>query len=168
VKGLHYIALLLSSPGREVHVLELVSAATGRPAEARARLAQGDVVVTWPSDQDPLLDDQAKKDYGQRPEELEAELEQAGDWGDPERAARLEDELDLLTPGRAVGLRGRDRTFSSPAERARISVTKAIRTAIKLIDKHSPALAAHLEASIHTGRSCSYATPGAPPLRWSL
>ena len=45
----------------------------------------------------PLLDDQAKKDYGRRLEELEEELEQARDWGDTERAARLEDELDLLT-----------------------------------------------------------------------
>jgi eukaryotic-like serine/threonine-protein kinase len=170
VKGLRYIASLLASPGRDIHVLELVSAATGHPADARARHAEHDVAASWPSDLDPLLDDQAKKDYGRRLEELEEELEQARDWGDTERAARLQDELDLLTQelARAVGLRGRDRTFSSPAERARISVTKAIRTAIRLIDKHCPELAAHLEASIQTGRSCSYATPGAPPPSWSL
>jgi hypothetical protein len=170
VKGLRYIASLLASPGREVHVLELVNAATGRAADARARLAEDDVVASWPSDFDPMLDDQARKDYGRRLEELEEELEQARDWGDTERAARLADELDLLTKelGRAVGLRGRDRTFSSPAERARISVTKAIRTAIRLIDKHCPELAAHFEASIQTGRSCSYATHGAPPPSWSL
>ena len=69
---------------------------------------------------------------------------------------------------RAVGLGGRDRTFSSPAERARISVTKAIRTAIRLIDAECPALAGHLETSIQTGRFCSYATPGAPPPAWSF
>lgn len=170
VKGLRYIASLLASPGREVHALELVSAATGHPADARPRLAGDDVVASWPSDLDPLLDEQAKKDYGRRLSELEEELEQARDWGDSERAARLEGELELLTEelARAVGLRGRDRTFSSPAERARISVTKAIRTAIRLIDKQSPELAAHLEASIQTGRSCSYATPGARPPSWSL
>ena len=146
VKGLRYIASLLASPGRDIHVLELVSAATERRADARARLAEDDLVASWPSDLDPLLDDQAKKDYGRRLEELEEELEQARDWGDTERAARLEDELDLLTQelARAVGLRGRDRTFASPAERARISVTKAIRTAIRRIDKHCPELAAHL------------------------
>ena len=95
---------------------------------------------------------------------------QARDWGDTERAARLGDELDFLTKelARAVGLRGRERRFSSPAERARISVTKAIKTAIRLIDEHCPELAAHFEASIQTGRSCSYATPGAPPPSWSL
>ncbi|HEY6778903.1 MAG TPA: AAA family ATPase [Thermoleophilaceae bacterium] len=170
VKGLRYIALLLASPGREMHVLELVSAATGRRADARARLAGDEVVASWPSDFDPLLDDQARKDYGRRLEELEEELEQARDWGDTERAARLGDELDLLTKelARAVGLRGRERTFASPAERARISVTKAIRTAIRLIDNHCPELAAHFEASIQTGRSCSYATPGDRPPSWSL
>jgi hypothetical protein len=170
VKGLRYIASLLASPGREVHVLELVSVATGRPSDARARLAESDVVGSWPSDLDPVLDDQAKKDYGRRLQELEDELEQARDWRDSERAARLEDELDLLTRelARAVGLRGRDRTFASPAERARINVTKAIRTAIRLIDQQCPELAAHFEASIQTGRSCSYTTPGAPPPSWSL
>ena len=42
---------------------------------------------------------EARKDYGRRLEELEDELEQARDWGDTERAARLEDELDVLTQG---------------------------------------------------------------------
>jgi tetratricopeptide (TPR) repeat protein len=170
VKGLRYIASLLACAGSEVHVLELVSAATGGPAGARARHADNGLVVSWPSEPDPVLDDRAKAGYARRLQELEAELEQARDWGDTERAARLEDELDLLTGelARAVGLRGRDRTFSSPAERARISVTKAIRTAIRLIDKHCPELAAHFEASIQTGRSCSYVTPSAPPPSWSL
>lgn len=170
VKGLGYIASLLASEGRELHVLELVGAATGRPADARAGLAENDLVGSRPAELDPLLDDQAKEEYGRRIEELEEDLEQARDWGDTERAARVQEELDLLTQelGRAVGLRGRDRTFSSPEERARISVTKAIRTAIRLIEKHSPELAAHFEASIQTGRFCSYATPGAAPPRWSL
>jgi AAA ATPase domain len=170
VKGLRYIASLLASPGHEVHVLELVSAATGGPADARARLAEDDAVASRPSELDPLLDDQAKKEYGQRLHELEEELEHARDWGDTERADRLQDEFDLLTQelARAIGLRGRDRTFSSPSERARINLTKAIRTAIRLIDKHCPELAAHFEASIQTGRSCSYTTPGAPPPSWSL
>jgi hypothetical protein len=170
VKGLRYIASLLASPGRDVHVLELVSAARGHPVDARAQLAKHELVGSWPSDLGPLLDDRAKEDYGRRLQELEEELEQARRWGDPERAARLEEELDLLSQelARAVGLRGRDRTFSSPEERARISVTKAIRTAIRLIGKHCPDLAAHLDASIQTGRFCSYAPPGAPPPSWSL
>jgi eukaryotic-like serine/threonine-protein kinase len=170
VKGLRYLASLLASPEREVHVLELVAAATGLPADARAELAQSDLAGCTPADVDPLLDDQAKHEYRRRLAELEDELEQARRWGDIERAARLQRELDLMTEelSRAIGLRGRDRTFSSPEERARISATKAIRTAIRLIEKHSPALASHLEASIQTGRFCCYSTPGAAPPRWSL
>jgi eukaryotic-like serine/threonine-protein kinase len=170
VKGLRYIAALLASPGRQVHAFELVSAVAGHPAESRARPAESDLVGTWPSDGAPLLDEQAKAEYGRRLEELEQELEQARDWGDVSRTALLEGELELLTQelSRALGLRGRDRTFSSPAERARISVTKAIRTAIKQIDTQSPTLAAHFEVAIQTGRFCSYATPGAPPPSWTL
>jgi hypothetical protein len=170
VKGLRYIATLLASPGREIHVLELVSAAAGASPEPRARLADRELVASRPSDSGPLLDEQAKDAYRLRLEQLAEELQEARDWGDPERVARLEEEIDALTQelAQAVGLGGRDRTFSSPAERARISVTKAIRTAIKLIDNQSPELAAHLDASIQTGRFCSYATPGAAPPGWSL
>ncbi len=155
VKGLGYIAALLARPGREVHVLELVGAT-----------AEG----VRSADDAPVLDDHAKREYARRLAELEEELEQARDWGDTERAARLDDEVEALTQelARAVGLAGRDRTFASPAERARISVTKAIRTAIRLIDKQSPALAAHLDAAIQTGRFCSYATPGARPPAWAF
>ena len=168
VKGLGYIASLLARPGREVHVLELASPAG--PPDARASLVDGDLAVSRPTDVEPVLDERAKAEYGRRLRELEEELETARGWGDTERAARLDEERDFL--GReialAVGLRGRDRSFASPAERARVSVTKAIKTAIRLIERHCPELAAHLEASVQTGRFCSYAPPGATPPAWSL
>lgn len=170
VKGLRYISSLLARPGREVHALELASAAAGHTAAGRPRPADEALGGSWPSDGDAVLDDRARQEYRQRLAELEEELEEARGWGDTERAARAADEIELLTEelGRAVGLRGRARTFSSPAERARISVTKAIRTAIRLIEKESPGLAEHLGASIQTGRFCSYAPPGAAPPAWSL
>jgi hypothetical protein len=171
VKGLRYIAALLAGPGRELHVLELVSAVGGRdPATRVAALVELELADSWCGDVDPLLDEQAKREYGRRLDELDAELEEARSWGDDERAARIDEEIGLLRRelARAVGLRGRDRSFSTPAERARINVTKAIRTAIRLIDSHCPPLAAHLEASIQTGRFCSYSTPGTAPPTWSL
>jgi hypothetical protein len=170
VKGLGYIASLLASPGRELHVLELAGAPSAGGDNGRARASADDLPEAWPSDGDAVLDDQAKAAYRERLAELEGELDEARQWGDPERAAAAADEIDALHQelARAVGLRGRDRTFASPAERARVSVTKAIRTAIRMIDKHCPELAEHLEASIQTGRFCSYATPGAAPPSWSL
>ena len=166
LKGLRYIAALLTSPEREVHVVELIGAATGLPADARSELGEDDVAGGWPAELDPVLDDQARQEYGRRLAELEEELERARGWADIERAARLQSELDLLTEelSRAVGLRGRHRTFSSPEERARISVTKAIKTAIRLIEKQCSCARGALRSLDpdrtllllrHTGRRCA-------------
>ena len=161
VKGLRYLAFVLGSPGKEIHVLELAQAAEGLAA-TRRRLTTGKA--------EPVLDAQAKEAYRGRLEELGEDLQEARDWGDPERVAGIEAEIEALTEelARAAGLGGRDRELASPAERARVSVTKAIKAAIKTIERHSPTLGAHLAASIHTGRFCSYAPPGEAPPRWSL
>ena len=161
VKGLRYLAFLLGSPGRELHALELVQAAEGLDAD-RGRPVAGI--------SEPVLDAQARNAYRSRLQALGEELREARDWGDPERIARIEEEIDALTEelARATGLGGRDRELASPAERARVSVTKAIRAAIKTIDRHSPELGAHLDASIQTGRFCAYGPPGEAPPRWSL
>ena len=168
VKGLRYIAFLLAAPGREVHVLELVAAVDGAP-QADATAGDGLQAVSGTAF-DPLLDPQAKAEYRGRLEDLRAEYDEARGFGDDERAARIEQEIDALVEGlaRAAGLGGRDRQMASPAERARVNVTKAIRTAIKLAGRESPTLEEHLTASIHTGRFCSYAPPGAAPPRWHI
>lgn len=159
VKGLRYIAFLLGSPTREIHAVELAQAVEGVSEQAHADGPPG-----------PALDAQAKDAYRRRLEELGEELEEARGWDDPERAARTEAEIDALTEQlvQAFGLGGRDRAGASPAERARVSVTKAIRSAIKTIERHSPALGEHLGSSIRTGQFCSYAPPGEVPPRWRL
>jgi hypothetical protein len=166
IKGLRYIAFLLGAPGREVHALELVAAVDGAP---RADAIAGDGLrAAGVAGLDALLDPQAKAEYRDRLEDLRAELEEARSFADGERAAGIEQEIDVLVEelARAAGLGGRDRQMASPAERARVNVTKAIRTAIKLAGRESPALEEHLTASIHTGRFCSYAPPGEAPPRW--
>jgi non-specific serine/threonine protein kinase len=162
VKGLGYIAALLGMPGRETYAVELAQAAEGVSREAGR-------VGALP-DAGPALDAEAKAAYRRRLDELAEELEEARSWGDPERVARIEDEIDALTDEltHALGLGGRDRAVASPAERARVSVTKAIRSAIKAIDREAPALGEHLTASVHTGQFCSYAPPGELPPRWRL
>jgi hypothetical protein len=160
VKGLRYLGFLLGSPGQEIHALELVQAAAGlAPTRGRSSSRAG-----------PLLDAQAKAAYRSRLEELGSDLQQAQEWGDPERIARIKVEVDALSDelARAAGLGGRDREHASSAERARVSVTKAIRAAIGRIELHSPELGAHLAASIRTGRFCAYATPGERPPAWNL
>ncbi len=112
------------------------------------------------------MDPQAKAAYRRRLADLREELDQAQAWGDPERAAKLSAEIDFLTQelARAVGLGNRDRKAATPAERARVSVTKAIKRASAKIAKHDPRLGNHLELTIRTGIFCSY-TPGPPGTR---
>jgi hypothetical protein len=167
VKGLGYIAALLALPGSELHVLDLAGAASG-PADGRGRA--GEQLPKERPARDPVLDDQARRELRLHLDGLDEELDQARAWGDSERAARLAEDRELLVRelSRAVGLGGRERGFASPEERARISVTKAIKTAIRMIEQHSPELAGHLAESIQTGRFCAYAPPGSAPPTWTL
>jgi hypothetical protein len=67
-----------------------------------------------------------------------------------------------------VGLGGRSRKSASSTERARQSVTKAIKAAIDRIASHSPALARHLTSAVQTGTFCSYAPDPRAPISWKL
>jgi hypothetical protein len=139
--GLGYLAELLAHPGRELHALDLGG---GRPA------AGGDA--------GPLLDDAAKAAYRSRLDELAADLDEAEAWADPERAARAREEIEALRNelARAIGLGGRARVAASDAERARVRVTKAIRSSMARIAEHDPALGEHLRRTVRTGLFCSY------------
>jgi eukaryotic-like serine/threonine-protein kinase len=173
-KGLRYIATLLSTPRRDIHVLELVAAVEAGIVDSAAppadTLARGGLHVSRLDEEDALIDHQAREAYRRRLSELEADLQEARDWNDPERIARAQEEIDALTTelARAAGLGGRSRSASTAAERARVSVTKAIKGAVKTVTKECPTLGSHLASSIQTGRFCSYAPPGEVPPAWSL
>jgi tetratricopeptide (TPR) repeat protein len=170
VKGLHYLAQLLRHPGREFHVLDLAAAGQGAGAGgARAGPAREDGLHRDRlSGTGPMLDEQAKAAYRARLRELEEELAEATSWADPVRATRAREEMQFLAGelAAAVGLGGRDRTAGSPAERARVSITKAVKIALARIRAHSPALAGHLDATIHTGTFCCYTPDPRAPITW--
>jgi hypothetical protein len=170
VKGLHYLAYLLRNPGREFHVLDL--AAAGQAVQAGglqvSPARDDDLRPARLSDTGPVLDERAKTAYRARLRELEEELAEATSWADPVRAARARQEMQFLADelAAAVGLGGRDRKTGSAAERARVNITRAIRAALARIRAHSPALAGHLDATIHTGTFCSYAPDPRAPITW--
>jgi hypothetical protein len=116
------------------------------------------------------LDPEAKEAYRHRLEELRSELEEAESFNDTERAARAHQEIEFLTDelAAAVGLGGRDRKAASSAERARLSVTRAIRSALARIAEQSPALGRHFEATIRTGTFCSYNPDPRVPMVWEV
>jgi tetratricopeptide (TPR) repeat protein len=151
-KGLVYIAELLRNPGREIHALDLLAVACGT----------GNVESSHPTRRfagsaDEVLDAKARHAYQRRVAELGAEIDAAAACGDPERALMLHEDLTALRRelARATGLRGRGRR-SSDAERARISVTRAIHLALTRVAEATPVLGEKLARNIRTGTFCVY------------
>jgi hypothetical protein len=176
VRGLTYIAYLLSHPREEVHVLSLASnadvedASESAESATEAQAVQSGLSVGRMGDAGEMLDPQTKAAYKRRVTELRKKLDEARELNQPERVEELEDEVEALGHelSRAVGLGGRDRRAASAAERARINVTRAIKVALERIDEHNPMLAALLTKSIRTGTFCSYTPDSRLPTSWQL
>lgn len=168
VKGLRYIAALLARPSEEVHVLRLPALAAGggvadtdRGAQARLRPDAGA--------RDATIDDEGVASYRRRLAELERDADDAEAAGDDVRLARAREESEWIARelSRALGLHGRDRRPGTPAERARVNVQRAIRTAVDRIAAVHPALAAHLTDTVRTGTFCVYLAGASAP-RWTV
>ena len=141
------MALLLAQPGREFLALDL--ARETPDAEIRSDHL---------GDAGSQLDVEAKAAYRARLHELQEELDNAQAANDTERAEKARQEMDFLARelSRAIGLGGRDRAAGSASERARSSVTRAIRLALDRIAEHSSSLGDHLNSTVRTGTYCSY------------
>ena len=117
-----------------------------------------------------MLDARAKEAYRRRLAEIEEDLEEARAMGDAGRATQAGIERDFLVRelSRAFGFGGRDRRTGVAAERARASVTRAIRQAMTRIRQHHPAVANHLDHAIRTGTYCAYRPDPRVPLKWAV
>ncbi len=153
-RGLRYLRALLASPRQEIRSLDL---AAGGPGLVEADLG-------------PVLDQTARAAYKERLRRLGAELDAADAAGDQTAAVRTETERRALIGAlqRASGLGPRLRRTSPESERARVNVTRALRAALARIAESAPAAAAHLEASIRTGRACRYEPADGGPQRWQV
>lgn len=138
--GFRHIERLLGEPGRELHALDLVGAG----------LRDAGLL--------PELDAEARAAYRRRLQEVEDDIAEAEANNDPVRAELAARDRDYLITAltRAAGLGGRARTAGTPQERARTSVTRAIRYALARLRDVHPELASHLQRSINTGTYCSY------------
>ncbi|HEX6358158.1 ATP-binding protein [Actinophytocola sp.] len=155
--GMRYLARLLTEPGREYHVLDLVAGHSANQNRVSNSLG-------------PVLDDKAKAAYRQRLAELDEDLREAEAFGDQGRVEAIRRDVDALTDQltAAVGLGGRDRQPGSDAERARTAVTKAIRSVIAHIGSHDPVLGGHLSQAVKTGTYCTYTPDPTAPLHWTF
>jgi hypothetical protein len=170
-KGLAHIARLLAAPHLELHALDLVAGPQARGTAPAVVLAAGvEVRARGEGDSGPVLDSQAKAAYRLRVEELQGEIDEAEAFHDDQRASRARDELVFVARelAGAVGLRGRDRKTGSDAERARVNVTRAIRTALRRISEHDPQLGRRLGSEIKTGTFCVYEPAAGDEPVWDL
>jgi hypothetical protein len=148
-KGLHDIAVLLARPGQPVPASDLAG-------------------TIAPSRGEPALDRRALAAYRARLRDLDDDIADAESGHDPERATRARLERDALVAEltRSVGRGGRPRRLGDDTEKARKTVTARIHRALRLLDTHHPALAAHLRQALHTGTTCRYEP--AHPIDWEL
>ncbi|HEX2272662.1 MAG TPA: AAA family ATPase [Acidimicrobiales bacterium] len=167
-KGLRYLARLLQAPGQEVHALDLVVGEGGRGAASLGAARQSGLGTTVNGDAGAVLDARAKAAYKRRLTELRADVEEAAAYNDLGRLERAQSEMDFLVAELAagVGLGGRDRRAASDAERARQSVTRAIKGAVDRIAAAHPALGEHLRTTVRTGIYSCYAPDPRVPIRW--
>lgn len=158
-KGLRYLAALIERPGAEQHALDLVDRVEGVSDEGLDRRELGDA--------GPVLDVQARAAYRRRIEALRASADDAIERGDLEGAEQAQAEIEALAGelAKAFGLGGRERIAASVAERARLNVTRAIRSAIAKVGEGLPAAGAALASQVRTGIYCAY-EPGNGDVRW--
>jgi tetratricopeptide (TPR) repeat protein len=168
MRGVRYLARLLASPGREFHVVDLVALESGG-AETTHALGPGGSARDG-GDAGEVLDARAKDAYRRRLTEIQDDLEEARALGDTSRMAQATAERDFLSRelARAIGLGGRHRRVGSAAERARASVTRAVRHSMRRIRALHPRLATHLERAIRTGTYCAYLPDPRIPVAWKM
>ena len=175
--GLRYIALLLRAPETQFHSAELIEAAGRSPGAARVparavvrEAAQFGRITVGLGDAGESVDRRAAADYRRRLAELREELEEAERFNDLERASRHRVEIEFLETQlvRDLGLSGRARRAGSHAERARISVTRAIGRALGTLQQRIPPLGRYLETTISTGTFCSYTPDPRFQISWEL
>ena len=170
LKGMRHLARLLAEPGREFHALDLVAVEAGTlPVGGRSSATHGELEVAR-DDAGPLLDDAARAAYRRRLADVDEDIAEAEAMGDAERAALASADRDFLIAelARAYGLGGRARVAGSSAERARVTVTRAIRYALARLSEHHPGLADHLGRTVRTGTYCAYEPDPRAPIVWAI
>lgn len=171
-RGFVYLAALLGQPGQRIPAIELAALA-GDPDVRRLTSGEMRADGLHPGEggeAGDLLDASARAAYRRRLGELGEEIEAARAFNDAGRAAKLQEEVDFILQelASAVGLGGRARKAGSASERARLNVTRAIRSAIERIGTHHRPLARYLSTTIATGATCAYETEFRAPVAWVL
>jgi predicted ATPase len=158
--GLQYIAHLLQHPRQDFTAVFL---ATGNETPPEP-------VPTGSRTIDDGRGPQVTTAIRQRLTDLQEELAKAREFNDQGRVERLQEELETLTQELMQTLSSgrRRRATTSPAERARLNVTRAIRSTLKKIAVSHPSLGRYLTQTVKTGTTCVYTPDPSPPIPWQF
>lgn len=154
-QGMSYITLLLQAPGEEIH------------AAALRHLVLGDGNEADMGSAGKVADKKTIKEYKAEINEMDEDLAEARANNDAGRVELLTEKLEVLCAevGRATGLQDKLREASSDQERARKSVTAAIKRALEAIRKEHKPLWLHLRTYLDTGNFLCYRGDSSAP--WS-
>ena len=110
------------------------------------------------------LDDQAIREYQERIDEIEDQIDIALSTGNEERVAELIEEKEMLRD--ELGYSGTGDREKDSLDKHRKTVQKSISRGVDKISEAHEVLGTHLEESIDTGFFCSYEPE--EPVEWSL
>ena len=173
LKGLNYIAYLLGHPNREINVMELVRTIDKNHPDVSIYPIGDESLngkVDW-NDADEVLDEKANSEYKKRLKVLSEERKLATESENEIELERIDIEFEIIKRelNAATGLGGRSRKFSTPKEKARITVQKAIKNALDKIKENDPNLYQYLKNPIiRTGYTCSYNPDPDNLIKWKL
>jgi len=164
MKGLHYLAHLLSNPGQSMtppHLIALVDSPTASPGKGQTNpqeLENETLNIQGGNDGDEILDKKAVRDYKGRLDDLKQEIEEAEANNDQGTLEKLSEEKQWLLEQlrRVTGLGGKIRTFANPDTKVIKAVSNTIRNSLKTIQKEHPVLATHLRRALRLGVFCVY------------
>jgi hypothetical protein len=153
-RGMEHLHALLTHPATDLPALSL---AGGPETVAQAGLGA-------------VVDDQALAAYRRRLGEIDTELDDADARSDAVRSVELTAERQALLAevSAGTGLGGRPRHIGSGAEKARVTVRKAITSALGAIHAADPVVARHLTTHVRTGLTCRYEPDPDAPVEWRL
>ena len=167
-RGFAYLAVLLRHPGRELHATDVVRLAGGEQVGDSPRTPP-DRELTTSGDlghAGTILDARAYNAYRARLAELREELAEAEGLNDLGHVEHCRKEIDTLVQQLSGAKRGR--TAAAHGERARVAVTKGLKSALERIAASHPDLGRHLTATVRRGYFCVYLPDPAHPARWDV
>jgi tetratricopeptide (TPR) repeat protein len=156
--GVQYLARLLAAPEQNCWAVELAGSSSAGDGTRPVDVGGGG----------DLIDAEARAAYRDRLRELQEELAEARECADEAAAERITAEMDQLTRhlASALGLQGRPRRLGGAVERARQSVTKALRSVLRRVAAEHGELGHYLRATIRTGTACRFEPDPRHPVRW--